>query len=184
MTMVEPDRKIGLSAQEWEERAISASKLAFAAAYRVTLNVLDAEDAAQESMLKMWLGRHKIRGGNFNSLAAEVARNEGIDTVRYNSRRNGPRMDLEGVSFQIRDTNPNTNPEQAALEREGTNWAFSLIAILPESQRLIVTLCSLYQLPQREVADRINETRGTVKSRNFKGLRALRAHLERPDQTP
>jgi RNA polymerase sigma-70 factor (ECF subfamily) len=55
------------------------------------------------------------------------------------------------------------------------------LASLPETQRVVLELLYLQDLTQRQVADRVGVPLGTVKTRAFYGLRALKEALQQRD---
>ena len=55
------------------------------------------------------------------------------------------------------------------------------LASLPEGQRVVLELLYLQDLTQRQVADRVGVPLGTVKTRAFYGLRALKEALRQRD---
>jgi RNA polymerase sigma-70 factor, ECF subfamily len=134
-------------------------------------DVQAAEDVVQETMLRGWQHAEELRPENVGSWLHAVARNIAISA--YHRRR---RARPQAVPFD-ESTVPFTDD---GLDRMFDAWlvATALNSISPEHRAVIVELF-YRRRPVAEVAELLAIPEGTVRSRCFYGLRALRKELER-----
>jgi RNA polymerase sigma-70 factor, ECF subfamily len=134
-------------------------------------DVQAAEDVVQETMLRSWQHAAELRPEHVGSWLHTVARNIAISAY-HRRRRAQPRE----VPFD-----ENTLPlNDDGLDRLFDAWlvATALNSISPEQRAVIMEL--FYQRRSvAEVADLLAIPEGTVRSRCFYGLRALRKELEK-----
>ncbi|MFC1628715.1 RNA polymerase sigma factor [Gemmatimonadota bacterium] len=81
------------------------------------------------------------------------------------------------VQDRIRDEAARTEDSLMAEERE--EMVRRLLAGLPEEERIVILLKEYQELTFREIAEVLDVPDGTVKSRLYHGLRAMRESLER-----
>ena len=122
-----------------------------------------AEELVQETFVRLWQSadRYDPQRGSVPSFLFTIARRLAIDLWRRPSSK--PFTDLGAV-----DRGPEQDPGDA-------------LASLPEGQRVVLELLYLQDLTQRQVADRVGVPLGTVKTRAFYGLRALKEALRQRD---
>jgi RNA polymerase sigma factor (sigma-70 family) len=150
-------------------------KPAYSLAYRMLRDHALAEDAVQEAFLTVWrtAARFVPERSKASTWIFTLVHHRAVDLVRREERR---RTDtLEGV------------PEGAAeatdeavwlrLERERVQEA---LRSLPDQQREAIELAYYGGFTQAELADRLGEPLGTIKSRMFAGLSKLRDVLVQP----
>jgi RNA polymerase sigma-70 factor, ECF subfamily len=133
-------------------------------------DVQAAEDVVQETMLRGWQHAAELRPDHVGSWLHTVARNLAIS--RYRRRRARPgEVPLDENMLPLTDN---------GLDRMFDAWlvATALDSISSEQRAVIVAL--FYQHRSvAEVADLLAIPEGTVRSRCFYGLRALRKELEK-----
>jgi RNA polymerase sigma-70 factor, ECF subfamily len=138
-------------------------------------DVQAAEDVVQETMLRGWQHAEELRPEDVGSWLHAVARNIAISAY-HRHRRTRPRE----VPF---DENmlPFTDD---GFDRMFDAWlvATALNSIRPEHRAVIVELF-YRRRPVAEVAELLAIPEGTVRSRCFYGLRALRKELEKQGVT-
>lgn len=134
-------------------------------------DVQAAEDVVQETMLRGWQHAEELRPEHVGSWLHAVARKIAISA--YHRRR---RARPQEVPFD-ESTLPFTDD---GLERMFDAWlvAAALNSISPEHRAVIVELF-YRRRPVAEVAELLAIPEGTVRSRCFYGLRALRKELEK-----
>jgi RNA polymerase sigma-70 factor, ECF subfamily len=148
------------------------------AAYGLALRVLRdealAEDAVQEAFLAIWRGAARFipERGRASSWILTVVHRRAVDLVRReNRRRTEP---LEGEELATREG----SAEDVAwlrLERERVQAALQQLS---DPQREALELAYYGGFTQSELAERLGQPLGTIKSRMFAGLERLHELLE------
>ena len=150
-------------------------------AYRVPLvgfvlplvngDVQAAEDVVQETMIRGWQHAGELRPEHVGSWLHAVARNIAISAYHRRRRARPREVPLD------ENTLPRTDD---SIDRALDAWlvAAALNSISPEHRAVIVELF-YRRRPVAEVAQLLAIPEGTVRSRCFYGLRALRRELER-----
>lgn len=146
---------------------------AYAIALRVLGNVADAEDVAQECLVKVWTHRHAWQDGKakFSTWLYRVVVNRCIDL-----RRRPVNECLDDVPEPMDD-------EADSVSRIHRAQVFGrlddAIARLPEQQRLALTLSYFDDLGNAEVAEILGTTVSAVESLLKRARQALRHNLRR-----
>ena len=150
----------------------SQSGLLYAVALRITYDAALASDAVHDAMLQVWrnAARFDPARGNPRAWLASLVRYRALDAIARTRR--------EVVGAEIPET---ADPEPLALERlqtsrEGEALHRCLDAVEPERRGLVV-LAFVEGLSHSEVAVRVNQPLGTVKSAIRRTLIGLRACL-------
>jgi RNA polymerase sigma-70 factor (ECF subfamily) len=135
----------------------------------------DAEDLLQEAFLQVWRQAHSYdqARGSPEAWIMTMTRSRAIDKLRSRRRRD------EGMSF------PREGPhlegggavESGAAESEARLTVHGALAKLPEVQRVVLELAYFDGFTQSEIAARLGEPLGTVKTRLRAGLERLRGFL-------
>ncbi len=142
---------------------------------RLLGNAADAEEVAQEALLKAWRALPGFRGeAQFSTWLFRIALNEAKRRLAYEARR--PALPLDEVALEVPDlaAGPAARAEsaelQASLER--------LIAELPAPYRAAVVLRDVEGLGNEEAAELLGLELANFKSRLHRGRMALRRRLE------
>jgi RNA polymerase sigma-70 factor (ECF subfamily) len=150
--------------------------LVFSLACRIVTLPADAEDVVQEVFTQAW--KQAVRYDAARASAAgwllNIARTRAIDRVRANRTRqrlSGPDDQIESV----RTTEE--NQEQRAIEGERAERVRAALASLGQAQREAIDLAYFGGLSHGEIAARLDEPLGTVKTRIRSGLLKLREAL-------
>jgi RNA polymerase sigma-70 factor (ECF subfamily) len=151
-------------------------RAAYALALRVLRDEALAEDAVQEAFLAIWRGASRFipEKAKASTWIMTLVHRRAVDLVRREERR---RAD------PLPETEPGSGGPSAAdsawlhLERERVQAA---LAQLPETQREAIELAYYGGFTQSELAERLGEPLGTIKSRMFAGLGRLRELLDTP----
>ncbi|HEY8491443.1 MAG TPA: sigma-70 family RNA polymerase sigma factor [Dehalococcoidia bacterium] len=158
--------------------------LVYSVAYRVVGNAQAAEDVTQEVFLRLWRRPELFDGsrGRFTTWLLSVARNRAVDEVRSAGRRLQREAPPESGPPDLGDASA-ADPEleaQLALEREAVRAA---LATLPPEQQEVLVLAYFGGLTQQEIAQRLGQPLGTVKTRIRLGMKKLRDRLRRTVET-
>jgi RNA polymerase sigma-70 factor, ECF subfamily len=144
----------------------------FGVALYILKNAALAEEAAQDTFLKVWDSAHRwdAKQGNLKTWILTISRFTAIDILRREHRHfTDPREDFEEMMLRVVQPNATQSTEwdNAALLK-------SLIEQLPEEQIQAIELAFFMGMSHQEVANHLGEPLGTVKSRIRNGLQALR----------
>jgi len=153
-------------------------RLVFSLIVRMVRDESVAEDLVQETFLRIWT-RSQIFDGTRGALGAwivTVARNRAIDYIRSSAGRASEQsVDLE--RFESPAAFANAESELVQAER-GRRTRESLMK-LPANQREALELAYFEGLTQTEIAERMKQPLGTVKTWMRTGMRVLREELGR-----
>lgn len=130
-----------------------------------------AEEVLQDVMLAVWDNAHTFEArSKVKTWLLVIARNRAINATR---RKQLPIIQIDEV-FGLRSDD--TGPTEAVERHEAQDRVRAAIEQLPEGQREVLVLTFYHQLTGPEVAEVLDISEGTVKSRlhrakdNLKGL--------------
>jgi RNA polymerase sigma-70 factor (ECF subfamily) len=143
-------------------------------ARRVLRDAALAEDAVQETFLAVWRGASRFNGerGSARSWILTLAHRRAVDLVRREERRRAQPLPEQ------EPTGGEPGADEAVwlrLERVRVQGALRL---LPDQQRETIELAYFGGFTQSELAERLGQPLGTIKSRMFAGLARLRELLD------
>jgi RNA polymerase sigma-70 factor, ECF subfamily len=152
------------------------ASLAFTFALRLLGSRSDAEDLVQEVFLQVWrqAQSYSSERGSPEAWLITMTRSRAIDKLRANRRREMSPLSLDEPTHVERGMSvvPPTQTSEAKLTVQG------VLVKLPEMQRIVLELAYFDGLTQSEIADRLGEPLGTVKTRMRAGLERLRGFLQ------
>ena len=141
-------------------------------AYLLTGDLAHAEDLVQEAVIKVAERWGRLRLGHPTAYARTIIVHDHASWWRR--RRETPRADpLDGVAAA-----PETDPVNGWT---GRSVLLAALAELPRRQRAVVVLRYFDDLTERETAEVLDVTVGTVKSQAHAALTRLRRHAELRD---
>ena len=149
-------------------------RIAYGLAVRVLRDDALAEDAVQEAFLAVWRGAARFvpERGKASTWILTLVHRRSVDLVRREQRRRvEPLLDAEYGN----ESGSADDELWLRLERERVQTA---LAKLPDQQREAIELAYYGGFTQSELAERLGEPLGTIKSRMFTGLARLRELLE------
>ncbi len=161
----------------FERQAEKVFPSVFGTALRLTRSREDAEDLAQEAIVRAYDAYDRFDGTNFKAWMLRIVTNLYIN--RYRQRQRGPQLgslDDEGmiepmsIESEIPDRVLFDNTVGAEIEEA--------LAKVPEDFRMAVILSDIEDLSYQEIADAMNVPIGTVRSRIARGRSMLRKSLE------
>jgi RNA polymerase sigma-70 factor (ECF subfamily) len=156
------------------------SSTLYALLLRILANPDDAQEVLQETFVKAWTNAKMfdaVRGSDVAWLIS-IARSRGIDRLR--SRRiRGDREDEAGreLSSSFGFVEKRTGADDAIQSQERSAVRDAL-AELPEAQRVALALAYFEGLSQSEIAEKLGEPLGTIKTRMQLGMKKLRGSLK------
>jgi RNA polymerase sigma-70 factor, ECF subfamily len=144
-------------------------------------NEADAEDAAQETAIKVYRNLHLYRGDSqFRTWVLSIARNEGLGRLRKLATRREESLDA-GTDEQTGDFTPailtswHEVPSETLERKELGDLLRRAVEGLPEIYRNVVLLRDIEEMDGREAATALGISEGAVKVR----LHRARALLQR-----
>ncbi len=136
-------------------------------AYRITRNLDDANDVAQEAFTRAYERLDSIGSTRpFAPWLMVVTRNAALDLVR--------RARLRSKHLIVGWDHPLPGPEDLALHNDGALRLRSAVTCLPARYRETLELFYFSDLTYRQIAERLRLPLGTVKTFLFRGLRKMR----------
>ncbi len=174
------DEALVLMAARSEESALAElydryGRAAYGLALRVLRDPALAEDAVQEAFLALWrsAARFVPEKSKASTWILTLVHRRAVDAVRREQRRradtleHAPEPAVDGVDEDA----------WLRLQRERVQTA---LRSLPDAQREALELAYYGGFSQSELAERLGEPLGTIKSRMFAGLARLRELLGEP----
>jgi RNA polymerase sigma factor (sigma-70 family) len=146
--------------------------VAYGLALRILRDERLAEDAVQDAFLAVWRQAASFRPerANARTWVLTFVHRRAVDLVRREERRR-----IEPLEPQAEAA---TGSTAEAAELRGRREAVQrALAQLPEEQRRPIELAYYAGFSQSELAERLGEPLGTIKSRMFTGLKRLRELL-------
>lgn len=132
-------------------------------AYRMLGTPMEAEEAAQETFLRVYrrLGTYDPQQ-KLSSWVLSIASHYCIDRLR---RRRIKWLPLDAVPAPQADPASDAAPEPGLLERERQEEMQEMLALLPEGYRLVIVLRYWHDLSYEEMAQILGTTESAIKSR-------------------
>lgn len=146
------------------------ANLVYSIAYRVLNDPTSAEEAMQDTFLKVWQNAQSFDESRGTAVAwlSRITRNTAIDYTRLRARR----VAVDD-SFDIEDGRMLPLPD-GWQDRERTEALRQALSLLPKDQEQVLALAYFGGLSQSEIADQLKIPLGTVKTRMRIGLQKLR----------
>ncbi|HTU35125.1 MAG TPA: sigma-70 family RNA polymerase sigma factor [Candidatus Acidoferrum sp.] len=159
-------------AQEFERRLADCPTLAYRVALGVLRNAAEAEDVAQDAMLRAYRNFHRLRDRDrFRAWLVRTAWRLALDRIRSAGRRE--RRERVVVEQSASDA----GVEGVIATREFERKLAAALDELPEKLRMVIVLAAIEGYDTREVAKLVGIPEGTVKSRLHLARKRLAASL-------
>ncbi len=155
-------------------------RVAWGLALRILRDETLAEDAVQDAFTTAWrtASRFVPERASARTWLLTLVHRRAVDLVRREERR---RTDPLDERFEVAGGGPAEDEVLLRLERERVQRA---LAELPDREREALELAYYGGFSQSELAERLGQPLGTIKSRMFTGLARLRELLEEPTGDP
>jgi RNA polymerase sigma-70 factor, ECF subfamily len=141
---------------------------------RILGNETEAEDVLQEVFAQAFrqASRYDVRRGVVTAWLLTIARSRAIDRLR--ARRT--RVEARTGDVQTLDEMPDAQPDAASamLDEEQSRLVRQALGTLPLLQRMAIELAYYEGLSHAEIAERLEQPLGTIKTRIRLGLLKLR----------
>jgi len=152
-------------------------RVAYGLALRVLRDESLAEDAVQDAFLTLWRTAAAFvpERAKASTWILTLVHRRAVDVVRREDRRRAEPLDDERAVSAGGETPSVEDSALLGFERERVQRA---LAKLPDAQREALELAYYGGFTQSELAHRLGQPIGTVKSRMFSGLSRLRELLD------
>lgn len=152
-------------------------RVVYSLVFRIVRNQAVAEELVQEAFLRVW---HRAQffdaeRGGFTTWILAVARNQAIDYLRSVTGRQ-----WKGEIAMDRTDEPALfqGVEEELIHSDRVRQVRSAIGKLKDTHRQVIELAYFEGLSQTEIAERISQPLGTVKTWMRTGLKLLRDELD------
>jgi RNA polymerase sigma-70 factor, ECF subfamily len=177
--------------QTWAHDALAGDQEAFARlveayqmpifnlAYRMLGSPTEAEDAAQETFIRVYarLGSYDPNR-KFSSWILSIASHYCVDRLR---RRHGTALSMDEIVGQNWIPDPHLKPEDQTVRHEERELIGRLLNELPAPYRLVIVLRYWQDLGYEEIAEIINDTVSAVKSRLHRAREMMAEKMKREE---
>ncbi|MCS6919961.1 MAG: sigma-70 family RNA polymerase sigma factor [Fimbriimonadales bacterium] len=172
--------------REFDELVYKHYQQAYNTAYRLTGNAADAEDLVQEAFLRAYRFFDRYdRSMPFMNWFARILTNLYIDEYRRRGRLRTVSIDEtfstddgeEGTALDLPDLTP--SPMELVLNKEYIEAIHEGLQQLSPEFRIAVVLADMEGHSYEEIAEIMNTSIGTVRSRIHRGRKQLRDHIKK-----
>ena len=157
-------------------------RLVYTVAIHVVGDTETAEEVTQDVFVRVWEGAHTYRAdmAKVSSWLISICRHRAIDELRRRGVR--PEKDSAGwpedAGLDTMDGLPVLDgPEELVEDRLQRSGIRQVIETLPREQREVLGLAYFKGLSHSQIAERLGEPLGTVKSRIRQGMQKVRDAL-------
>jgi RNA polymerase sigma-70 factor, ECF subfamily len=160
--------------REFEERLAECGPLAYRVARGVLRNTADAEDVAQEALLRAYKSFDRLRDrSRFRGWLVRISFRLALDRLRSANRRE----QRDTLWAQPAHQPPSASAEDIAASNQFQGRLESSLEELPEKLRLVLLLSAMDGYTIEEIASMVGVPVGTVKSRIFIARKKLAEKL-------
>jgi RNA polymerase sigma-70 factor (ECF subfamily) len=157
-----------------EEFVQQHARLIYRTAYAVLRSHPDAEDATQETFLRVLRYGHRLEAvENPKTWLARIAWRVAVDRSRKRGRRQEVEFDEEAPA----EMSAETPAYEMVRSSQVSGWLEKLIAALPRKLRQPLILSTLEEMSPAEVAATLGISEAAVRSRVFRARRLLQERM-------
>ena len=137
-----------------------------------------AQEVTQEVFLNAWLkaGSYRPERGSFQTWLMTAAHNRAVDELRRNSRQQNT-LEQAGWDALLSAGTPEDSPAKGAQRAEEGEAVRKALKRLPPEQGKVIEMAYYQGFSQSEIAKRLQQPLGTVKTRMRLAMHKLRAAL-------
>jgi len=167
--------------RQGDDRALGAlydasSRLVYSVVLRIVGNAADADEVVQDVYAQVWrsAGDYATERGSASAWIVMMARSRALDKIRSRATREQRETQLDVVA----ETHAKEDqPEQAVMKRQARSIIQSAMATLAPEQRQVIEMSFFMGLTHSELAARLGQPLGTIKTRIRLGMNKLRDSL-------
>lgn len=148
--------------------------------WKILQSTEEAEDVALDVFWQVWrqADRYDPARGAPPAWIFTVARSRAIDRLRARHRREDRTISFDDPDANLDPLDEQATPDQVASFRQARDAVRAAMKTLSPAQREAVELAFFKGLTHVEIAERLKQPLGTVKTRIRQGLLRLRRHLD------
>lgn len=148
--------------------------------WKILQNSEEAEDVALEVFWQVWrqADRYDPARGAPPAWIFTLARSRAIDRLRARNRREDRTISIDDPNLHFDPLDENASPDQVVSFRQSRDAVRAALEKLSPVQREAVELAFLKGMTHVEIAEKLGQPLGTVKTRIRQGLIRLRKHLD------
>jgi RNA polymerase sigma-70 factor (ECF subfamily) len=167
----------GMKEDAFEAAVRHHARLVYRIAYSVLRNHHDAEDATQEAFVRVLRYRRKLEGiDDPKTFLARIAWRVAVERGRKRPEISLSETETAKAISELQSQL--ASAENAVLGQELGEMLDSLITALPESLRDAIRLSMIEQLTPTEIANVVDTSESSVRSRVFRARQILKEKLE------
>lgn len=154
------------------------SRAVYGFVYYLLRDPAKAEEVTQEVFVNVWQKATSYRAerGSFTTWVMTMAHHKAIDELRRTQRHRSAMENLTRHAA-IEGEAVEGTPYESAQRAEAAEAVQRALQSLPQEQRQAIVLAHYHGYTQSEIADRLEQPLGTIKTRMRLGLRKLRTAL-------
>ena len=170
------------SIDAFEQLILLYEKRVYTIAYKYMGNHEDANDMAQEALIKAYQSIGSFRGeAAFGTWLGKITANRCLDELRKRKKLQmtslEDTLELEEGSVKKELESPTATPEDHAVQQETAAYMQKLIGELKEEYRTAIVLREMDGYSYEDIADILACSVGTVKSRISRARQYLRERI-------
>ncbi|MCG3191326.1 MAG: ECF RNA polymerase sigma factor SigK [Thermoanaerobaculia bacterium] len=152
----------------------------FSLVWKILQNSEEAEDVSLDVFWQIWrqAERYDISRGAPPAWIFTLARSRAIDRLRARQRREDRTISIDDPEIHIDPLDENASPDQVASFRQTRDAVRKAMTTLSPVQREAVELAFFQGLTHVEIAEKLGQPLGTIKTRIRQGLIRLRKQLD------
>jgi len=154
-------------------------------AYNVALRIMgddaQAADVTQDAFISAYQSLGKLQHNNFKAWVLRIVHNKCLDQLRKQKRQKQSSLETitdENESVYFLQDQSITMPESAVQDAELMQAVQNCLQNLPEEQRASIVLCDVEGLDYATIAETLDVSVGTVKSRMSRARKKLQTCLQ------
>lgn len=162
--------------EQFEQQAEKVFPSVLGTALRLTRSREEAEDLAQEAMVRAYEAYERFDGANFKAWLLRIVTNLYIN--RYRQRQRAPQLGSLDDDYVAEPSGDEAEtPERLVFDELVGAEIEEALSRVPEDFRMTVMLSDIEGMTYQEIADATGVPIGTVRSRLARGRAQLRKHL-------
>ncbi len=164
----------------FNELVLAYQQQVYNLAYRIMSDPASAADATQDAFIAAYKSIDRFRGGSFKSYLMRIVSNRCYDELRRRKRR--PATSFEDFGEVDEEANPalingHERPDEYTERQEMSHVIQAGIETLPADQRITLVFSDVQGMSYQEIAEAMDVSLGTVKSRLARARGKLRDYL-------